>query len=297
MWNKRQKFQFYWNESRKILTTFIRKQHTNIQIIEDVKQKVIVVVSVQMIIFAPSMEKHIKPYQNDKDTKKKQVTKMFDGIAKSYDALNRIITLGIDLRWRKNIVRMLARENPKTILDIATGTGDLVIALSSIKNATLVGLDISAGMLEIGKKKVLDQALQDRIQMVLGDSEQLQFEDHSFDAVTIAFGVRNFENLDKGLKEVFRVLKSEGQLLILETAVPKSAFFRFFYLLYTKKIMPSLGKLFAKDRTAYAYLSDSAANFPCGEAFNNILKKNGFIGVKDYPQTLGVASIYSAKKP
>jgi len=242
------------------------------------------------------MKKIIKPNQNNPEAKKKQVTHMFDGISKSYDLLNRIITLGIDVIWRKRVVRLLKKEAPDTILDIATGTGDLVLALAKLNAKKIIGLDISPGMLEIGKKKVLAQNLTDRIEMQLGDSEALHYEDNSFAAVTVAFGVRNFENLDKGLLEIFRVLKPKGTLVILETAVPKNYFLKTFYMLYTQNIMPFIGKLFSKDRSAYKYLSDSAAAFPHGEVFNNILRKNGFIEVEDLPQTLGIASIYFAKK-
>ena len=242
------------------------------------------------------MKKIIKPNQNNPEAKKKQVTHMFDGISKSYDLLNRIITLGIDVIWRKRVVRLLKKEAPDTILDIATGTGDLVLALAKLNTKKIIGLDISPGMLEIGKKKVLAQNLTDRIKMQLGDSEALHYEDNSFAAVTVAFGVRNFENLDKGLLEIFRVLKPKGTLVILETAVPKNYFLKTFYMLYTQNIMPFIGKLFSKDRSAYKYLSDSAAAFPHGEVFNNILRKNGFIKVEDLPQTLGIASIYFAKK-
>ena len=241
------------------------------------------------------MKKIIKPNQNNPEAKKKQVTHMFDGISKSYDLLNRIITLGIDVIWRKRVVRLLKKEAPDTILDIATGTGDLVLALAKLNAKKIIGLDISPGMLEIGKKKVLAQNLTDRIKMQLGDSEALHYEDNSFAAVTVAFGVRNFENLDKGLLEIFRVLKPKGTLVILETAVPKNYFLKTFYMLYTQNIMPFIGKLFSKDRSAYKYLSDSAAAFPHGEVFNNILRKNGFIEVEDLPQTLGIASIYFAK--
>lgn len=243
------------------------------------------------------MKKIIKPNQNNPEAKKKQVTHMFDGISKSYDLLNRIITLGIDVIWRKRVVRLLKKEAPDTILDIATGTGDLVLALAKLNAKKIIGLDISPGMLEIGKQKVKNKKLDHRIKMQLGDSEALQFKNKTFDGVTIAFGVRNFENLNLGLQEIFRVLKPNGTLVVLETAVPKNPLLKGFYSFYTQKIMPFIGKLFSKDRSAYQYLSDSAAIFPCGEDFNNILRKNGFIQVEDFPQTLGVSSIYFAKKP
>ena len=242
------------------------------------------------------MKKTIKPNQNNPEAKKKQVTHMFDGISKSYDLLNRIITLGVDIIWRKRVVKLIEKVDHESILDIATGTGDLVLALSKLETEKIIGLDISPGMLEIGKEKVLARKLGDRIDMQLGDSEALHFEDNSFAAVTVAFGVRNFENLDKGLSEIFRILKSNGTLVVLETAVPVNLILNRFYIFYTQNIMPFVGKLFSKDRSAYEYLSDSAAAFPHGEVFNNILRKNGFIEVEDLPQTLGIASIYFAKK-
>jgi len=243
------------------------------------------------------MKQSIKPDENKPETKKTQVTHMFDGISKSYDLLNRIITLGIDVLWRKRVVKLLQKEQPKSILDIATGTGDLVLELAKINADKIIGLDISPGMLEIGKQKVKNKQLEDRIDMQLGDSEALPFNKETFDGVTIAFGVRNFENLELGLQEIFRVLKPNGALVVLETAVPQNRLLRSLYSLYTQKIMPFIGKLFSKDPSAYQYLSDSAAIFPCGEQFNNILRKNGFIEVEDFPQTLGVSSIYFARKP
>jgi demethylmenaquinone methyltransferase/2-methoxy-6-polyprenyl-1,4-benzoquinol methylase len=243
------------------------------------------------------MKQSIKPDQNKAETKKIQVTLMFDGISRSYDILNRIITLGIDVLWRKRVVNLLKKEHPKSLLDVATGTGDLVIELAKIDAEKIIGLDISPGMLEIGKQKVVNKQLDHRIEMQLGDSEALKFKNETFDGVTIAFGIRNFENLNLGLQEIFRVLKPNGTLVVLETAVPKNPLLKVFYYFYTQKIMPFVGKLFSKNRSAYQYLSDSAAIFPCGDDFNNILLKNGFIEVEDFPQTLGVSSIYFAKKP
>ncbi|MDC1012031.1 bifunctional demethylmenaquinone methyltransferase/2-methoxy-6-polyprenyl-1,4-benzoquinol methylase UbiE [Flavobacteriaceae bacterium] len=243
------------------------------------------------------MKQPVKPNQNNPETKKKQITQMFNGISRSYDLLNRVITLGVDVIWRKRVVRLIQKNKHQVLLDIATGTGDLVLALSKLKTKKIIGLDISPGMLEIGKQKVKAKGLDRRIEMQLGDSETLSFENDTFDGVTIAFGVRNFEHLDLGLQEIRRVLKPQGALVILETAVPQNPILKSLYSLYTQKVMPFIGKLFSKNRTAYQYLSDSAAAFPCGKAFNNILKKNGFIAVEDFPQTLGVASIYFAKKP
>tara|TARA_B110000285_G_scaffold35363_1_gene37966 strand:+ start:476 stop:1210 length:735 start_codon:yes stop_codon:yes gene_type:complete len=243
------------------------------------------------------MKKQVVPYKNQKENKKKQVRQMFDGISKDYDLLNRVISGGIDVRWRKNVVSYLIPEKPKKILDIATGTADLAIELTKTNAEEIVGLDISPGMLEIGKQKVTSKGMDKVIKMVIGDSEKLDYNDAYFDAVTVAFGVRNFENLDKGLQEINRVLRPGGNLVILETAVPTNFPMKQFYGFYTQKVLPILGSLFSKDKAAYRYLSDSAAAFPFGKVFNNILLKNGFIEVKDFPQTLGVASIYCAKKP
>lgn len=243
------------------------------------------------------MHKNLKPFQDQDSSKKEQVTQMFDHIADHYDGLNRIITLGIDLQWRKRVVQKVGRQNPEKILDIATGTADLAIALTATKANQIIGLDIAPNMLAVGEEKIKQKKLSDKIDLQLGDSENLPFEDQSFEAVTVAFGVRNFENLDRGLQEIWRVLKPQGILVILETAVPQNKVLRWGYQRYTQTLLPLFGKLLAKDGSAYRYLSDSAAAFPCGQAFNNILGKNGFIDIEDNPQTLGVASIYCAYKP
>tara|TARA_B110000037_G_scaffold1921_1_gene2288 strand:- start:460 stop:1188 length:729 start_codon:yes stop_codon:yes gene_type:complete len=242
------------------------------------------------------MKKSVTPY-NQEDSKKKQVTEMFDGISTEYDALNRKISLGIDVKWRRRVVDLLIPKKPESILDIATGTGDLALALTATKASRIVGLDISAGMLSVGKNKVKLENLENTIEMVIGDSEALTYDDNSFDAVTVAFGVRNFENLELGLSELFRVLKPGGTLVVLETAVPSRFPFKQGYKFHTQVIIPLMGKLFTRDQAAYKYLSDSAAVFPHGKQFNNILEKMGFIEVEDSPQTLGVASIYCATKP
>jgi len=242
------------------------------------------------------MKKSVTPY-NQEDSKKKQVTEMFDGISTEYDALNRKISLGIDVKWRRRVVDLLIPKKPESILDIATGTGDLALALTATRASRIVGLDISAGMLSVGKYKVKMENLENTIEMVIGDSEALTYDDNSFDAVTVAFGVRNFENLELGLSELFRVLKPGGTLVVLETAVPSRFPFKQGYKFHTQVIIPLMGKLFTRDQAAYKYLSDSAAVFPHGKQFNNILEKMGFIEVEDSPQTLGVASIYCATKP
>lgn len=237
-----------------------------------------------------------KPYKNSDAGKKEQVAKMFDNISDNYDNMNRVISFGIDMKWRKKILKMVSAKNPSTVLDIATGTGDLAILLSNTTAQKIIGLDISAGMLEVGKQKIAQKNLSDRIEMVLGDSEKIPFEDNSFDAITVAFGIRNFENLELGLSEILRVLKPNGIFVILETSVPEKFPFKQGYNFYTKNILPLIGQMFSKDKVAYKYLSDSASIFPYGKALNNILEKIGFIDVNHLPQTFGVATIYSATK-
>lgn len=242
------------------------------------------------------MSEKVKPYKNSDQSKKEQVTQMFDTISNEYDDLNRVISFGIDIKWRKKVVAIVSNKKPKTILDIATGTGDLAINLANTGASKIVGFDISPGMLEVGKKKVSQKNLSDTIEMILGDSEHMPFEDNSFDAITVSFGVRNFENLEQGLSEILRVLKPNGIFVILETSVPTKTPFKQGYSFYTKRILPLIGKLFSKDKVAYSYLSESASVFPYGEALNNILRKTGFINAEALPQTFGVATIYTASK-
>lgn len=243
------------------------------------------------------MQKNIKPYSESEQTKKEQVTNMFDTISKEYDRINRMMTFGIDNKWRKKVIAIIAENNPEYILDIASGTGDLAILAAQKTDAKkIIGADISEGMLKIGKKKVDKLNLSERISMQIADSENLPFESNYFDAITVAFGVRNFENLDKGIQEIYRVLKSSGKFVILETSVPTSPIIKQGYLFHSNYILPFFGKLFSKDPKAYSYLSKSAKNFPYGIAFNNILLKNGFKEVQNLPQTLGVATIYIANK-
>lgn len=242
------------------------------------------------------MSEKVKPYKNSDLSKKEQVTKMFDTISKEYDGLNRVISFGIDVKWRKKVVSIVAEQQPEKVLDIATGTGDLAINLVKTKASKIVGLDISEGMLDVGRQKVSKKNLDSTIDMVLGDSENLPFDDNSFDAITVAFGIRNFENLEKGLSEILRVLKPNGIFVILETSVPTKTPFKQGYNIYTKGIMPLIGKLFSRDKVAYSYLSESASVFPYGEALNNILTKIGFINAEALPQTFGVATIYKASK-
>ena len=242
------------------------------------------------------MSSKVNPYKNSTLSKKDQVTQMFDTISKEYDGLNRVISFGIDIKWRKKVVALVKQNAPQRVLDIATGTGDLAIQLTETGATEIIGLDISKGMLEVGREKVAAKHLNDTVSMVVGDSEALPFETSSFDAITVAFGVRNFENLEKGLSEILRVLKPNGTFVILETSVPTKFPYKQGYGIYTKYLMPLIGKLFSKDKQAYSYLSESANIFPHGEALNNILRKVGFIEVTHLPQTFGSATIYKASK-
>ena len=241
------------------------------------------------------MSKIIKPYKNSDLGKKEQVAKMFDAISKNYDGLNRVISLGIDVKWRKKVVKIVGKNKPKQILDIATGTGDLALMMAELSPDKIIGLDISEGMLAVGKEKIAKVNLSEKIEMVVGDSEEMPFDDDTFDAITVSFGVRNFANLDKGIKEIARVLKPSGVLVILETSNPLKFPFKQGYKLYTHLFLPIIGKLFSKDKVAYSYLSESANSFPFGAAFNNILQKNGFTSTEDTPVTFGVATIYTAR--
>ena len=242
------------------------------------------------------MSQGVTPYKESALSKKEQVTQMFDKVSSNYDFLNRVLTFGIDISWRKKVVKMVGDHQAKIILDIATGTGDLAIMLAKTKANKIVGLDLSPGMLEVGKKKVIEKNLDDRIEMVLGDSENLPFGDNHFDAITVGFGVRNFENLELGLSEIYRVLKPKGTFVVLETSQPTGFPIKQGFNFYSKYIIPNIGKLFSKDKNAYNYLPESAAVFPFGKVFNNILLKTGFNTSKVYPQTFGIATIYQAIK-
>lgn len=238
----------------------------------------------------------VKPYGSSEKTKKEEVQAMFNNISKRYDFLNHLLSLGIDKSWRKKAVRLLKPAHPKQILDIATGTGDFAIALLKLNPEKVIGIDISEGMLEKGKEKIAKKGLESKISLQLGDSEQLPFEDNTFDALTVGFGVRNFENLEKGLEDMLRVLNKSGIAAILEFSKPKKFPMKQSFAFYSKFIIPSVGKMVSKDSAAYTYLPDSVAAFPEGNDFLDIMKKVGYQSVSAHPLTGGIATIYIGKK-
>lgn len=221
---------------------------------------------------------------------------MFDNISQRYDFLNHMLSLNIDKGWRKKVVKTVAEEKPEAILDVATGTADLAIALTKAQPKNITGIDISAGMLAVGQKKIEERKLDNIITLSQADSENLPFEDESFDVVTVAFGVRNFENLEKGLKEINRVLKTGGKLLVLEFSQPSKFPFKQLYKFYFKNILPGLGRLISKDSSAYTYLPESVDAFPYGDQFIEILNKLGYQKSSYQSVTMGVAMIYDATK-
>ena len=235
----------------------------------------------------------VKPYQSD-GSKKEQVQQMFDNIAHRYDFLNRFLSLGIDKGWRKKAIKMLEAYQPKRILDVATGTADFAIATLEINPEEVIGVDISEGMLDVGRKKITEKGITN-IRLESGDSENLQFEDASFDAVIVAFGVRNFENLEKGLAEINRVLRPGGVAMILEFSKPKGLFGVIFSI-YNKTLLPLWGKLFSGDNAAYKYLPESVAAFPEGDEFKQIMTSVKYKNVTDRRLTFGICSIYTGLK-
>lgn len=239
------------------------------------------------------MGTNVKPYQAE-GSKKEQVQQMFDNIAHRYDFLNRFLSLGIDKGWRKKAIQMLSEHKPKRILDVATGTADFAIATLKINPDEVIGVDISEGMLDIGRKKLTDKGIT-KIRLENGDSENLQFDNASFDAVIVAFGVRNFENLEKGLAEINRVLRPGGIAMILEFSKPKGLFGVLFNI-YNKTLLPLWGKLFSGDNAAYKYLPESVAAFPEGDEFKEIMKRVKYNNVSDRRLTFGVCSIYTGLK-
>jgi demethylmenaquinone methyltransferase/2-methoxy-6-polyprenyl-1,4-benzoquinol methylase len=236
---------------------------------------------------------HVKPY-NETDGKKSQVEAMFDNIAPKYDFLNHLLSLNIDKRWRKKAINLLKPSNPQHILDIATGTGDLAIALEKqLKPRQIIGVDLSEGMISFGRIKIFKLGLRKTITLEKGDSESLRFADATFDAATCAFGVRNFENLHKGLSEIKRVLKPNAKFVILEFSMPTNFIVKNIYLTYFQYILPFLGKLFSRDKSAYSYLPESVKNFPYGENMLKIMTEVGFRNSEFKPLMFGIATIYN----
>lgn len=229
-------------------------------------------------------------------SKKEQVADMFDSISARYDLLNRLLSLGIDKGWRKKVVNILKKEKVKTILDVATGTADLAIAEVKAGPEKITGIDISEGMLAKGREKVLALSLQQIIQLETGDAENLKYADNTFDAVTVSFGVRNFENLRKGLKEIYRVIKPGGILVVLEFSQPEKFPFKQIYNFYFHNVLPLVGKLVSKDNRAYTYLPESVNAFPYGKSFTAILQETGFKDTKWQALTFGICSIYTGRK-
>jgi demethylmenaquinone methyltransferase/2-methoxy-6-polyprenyl-1,4-benzoquinol methylase len=238
----------------------------------------------------------VKPYKEQQSGKKQQVAEMFNNISHKYDFLNHFLSLGIDILWRKKAVRLLKPYSPKQILDIATGTGDFAIECLSLNPDKIIGIDISDGMLEVGRQKLKNKAINHKIELHHGDSEKINFPDQSFDAITVAFGVRNFEHLEVGLTEMHRVLKPGGVVAILEFSKPAIFPLKQLYNFYFLKVLPALGKKISSDSSAYTYLPESVQAFPDGQKMADIIKSCGFNEVKIYSLTGGIASIYFSKK-
>ena len=239
----------------------------------------------------------VVPFKDSSESKKKQVEDMFDKIAFRYDFLNRFLSAGIDVGWRKKAIKQLIPDHPQKVLDVATGTGDFALTCYEIlKPEKITGIDISEGMLDIGRKKIVKAGLQQNIELLNGDSEAILFDDNSFDAVTVAFGVRNFENLEKGLSEIKRVLKPGGKLVVLECTKPSLPVVKQLYRFYMKTLTPKIGKIIAKNNDAYQYLNDSVLQFPEKESFINILNQANYRNAFYKTLTLGICTIYCAEK-
>lgn len=238
----------------------------------------------------------VVPYKDHRGSKKEQVAEMFDNISHRYDLLNRLLSMGIDVYWRKKAISLLGLHRPQRILDVATGTGDFALEALALHPQQIIGIDISEGMLAIGRQKIARRKLDNIISLQKGDSENMPFQEATFDAVTVAFGVRNFENLEKGLANIYRVLREDGTLLVLEFSKPKIFPVKQLYFFYFRYILPLIGKIISKDRSAYAYLPESVKQFPDGIAFLRILENIGFRQTKCVPLTFGICSAYIAKK-
>lgn len=241
------------------------------------------------------MSEIVKPYNTDK-SKKEEVAQMFNNISARYDFLNHFLSLGIDHIWRRKAVNTLREIQPKRILDLATGTGDFAIALLKLNPTQIIGMDISSGMLEVGKNKMKAKHVSHIIDMQLGDSENMPFEDGYFDAITVGFGVRNYEHLEKGLSEMLRVTRVGGKIVILEFSKPKQFPIKQAFGFYSRFIIPFFGKRISKDEKAYAYLPESVAAFPEGKAFTDILSKLGYKQVESTLVSGGIATIYTGIK-
>ena len=242
------------------------------------------------------MNQIVTPYKNEAGTKKEQVATMFNNIAPKYDFLNQLLSLGIHKGWRKKAIQLLRETKPKNILDIATGTADFAIEAMVLNPDKVTGVDISEGMLNLGKEKIVKLKLQNKITLELGDSENLIFPDNTFDGITVGFGVRNFENLEKGIADIYRVLTPNGTLVVLEFSKPTAFPVKQVYHFYFRYITPMVGKIFSKDNSAYTYLPESVNAFPAGEDFLNVLKKAGFKNTKAISLTFGIASLYTGTK-
>ena len=243
-----------------------------------------------------SEQKVVKPYNNDASSKKEEVAEMFNNISKRYDFLNHFLSLGIDKIWRKKAIRVLGEVKPKKILDIATGTGDFAIASLKLNPEQVVGVDISQGMLNVGKVKMKKKGYDHIVSMQIGDSEDLPFDSNHFDGLTVGFGVRNYQNLEKGLADMLRVLKPEGKAVILEFSKPKKFPIKQLFGFYSRFMIPFFGKFISKDKRAYEYLPESVAAFPEGQDFINIMKKVGYKDIKSQLVSGGIATIYSGIK-
>jgi demethylmenaquinone methyltransferase / 2-methoxy-6-polyprenyl-1,4-benzoquinol methylase len=238
----------------------------------------------------------VLPYKNDTSGKKQQVARMFDTISGNYDFLNHFLSFGVDIGWRKKAIQLLKQENPKLILDVATGTGDFAIQALKLNPEKVIGIDISEGMLDVGRKKMIERGYDKVIELRSGDSENLPFEENKFDAIIVAFGVRNFENLQKGLAEMLRVLKPGGRVVVLEFSKPTAWYFKPIYQFYFKFITPAIGKAFSKDSEAYSYLPESVKAFPDGKDFTAILDRLGYKNTSCRPLTFGISSLYTGTK-
>jgi demethylmenaquinone methyltransferase / 2-methoxy-6-polyprenyl-1,4-benzoquinol methylase len=237
----------------------------------------------------------VVPYKESL-SKKDQVAKMFNNISHRYDFLNQLLSLGIDKTWRRKAIQVLKPLQPKHILDVATGTGEFALQALELNPQKITGVDISEGMLDVGRKKITDRQLGSKVELIYGDSEKLPFKENKFDAVTVAFGVRNFENLNKGLKEIYRVLKPGGMVVILEFSKPAKFPFKQVYNFYFRFILPKIGSIISSDKAAYTYLPKSVEAFPDGEDFLHILHHIGFKHTQCSALTFGISSIYIGTK-